>query len=131
MVDEAEHSLSDALSVLSQTVRDACIVLDGGCSEMLMSRAVDETARKAKGKKAIPMEAFAHALRQIPTIVTDNAGDDSSDLVTCLRAAQYKGQTAPAWRLERGTTGSMRKIGIMRVLSWNGRSCSVPARLQR
>ena len=97
MVDEAEHSLSDALSVLSQTVRDACIVLDGGCSEMLMSRAVDETARKAKGKKAIPMEAFAHALRQIPTIVTDNAGDDSSDLVTCLRAAQYKGQTAPAW----------------------------------
>jgi T-complex protein 1 subunit beta len=93
MVDEAERSLHDALSVLSQTVKETRVVLGGGCSEMLMSCAVDEEARKVKGKKAIAAEAFGRALRQIPTILADNAGFDSSDLVSRLRAAHYEGQT--------------------------------------
>jgi len=93
MVDEAERSLHDALSVLSQTVKETRVVLGGGCSEMLMSCAVDEEARKVKGKKAIAVEAFGRALRQIPTILADNAGYDSSDLVSRLRAAHYEGNT--------------------------------------
>jgi T-complex protein 1 subunit beta len=93
MVDEAERSLHDALSVLSQTVKETRIVLGGGCSEMLMSVAVEESAKKVSGKKAIAVEAFTRALRQIPIILADNAGYDSSDLVAKLRAAHYEGQT--------------------------------------
>jgi T-complex protein 1 subunit beta len=93
MVDEAERSLHDALSVLSQTVKETRVVLGGGCSEMLMSCAVDEEVRKVKGKKAIAAEAFGRALRQIPTILADNAGYDSSDLVSRLRAAHYEGDS--------------------------------------
>jgi len=93
MVDEAERSLHDALSVLSQTVKETRIVLGGGCSEMLMGVAVEESAKKVSGKKAIAAEAFARALRQIPTILADNAGYDSADLVARLRAAHYEGQT--------------------------------------
>lgn len=93
MIDEAERSLHDALSVLSQTVKETRTVLGGGCSEMLMSCAVDERARSVKGKKAIAVEAFGRALRQIPTILADNAGYDSSDLVTRLRAAHYGNQS--------------------------------------
>lgn len=65
MVDEAERSLHDALSVLSQTVKETRIVLGGGCAEMLMSCAVEETAKQVEGKKAIAVEAFARALRQV------------------------------------------------------------------
>jgi len=65
MVDEAERSLHDALSVLSQTVKESRVVLGGGCSEMLMSNAVEEEARKVSGKKAIAVEAFSKALRQV------------------------------------------------------------------
>lgn len=46
-----------------------------------------------QGKKAIAAEAFSKALRQIPTILADNAGYDSSDLVSKLRAAHYEGQS--------------------------------------
>ena len=92
MIDEAERSLHDALSVLSQTVKETRVVLGGGCSEMLMSCAVEEEARKIQGKKAIAAEAFARALRQMPTILADNAGFDSSDLVAKLRVAHYEGQ---------------------------------------
>jgi TCP-1/cpn60 chaperonin family len=93
MIDEAERSLHDALSVLSQTVKETRVSLGGGCAEMLMSCAVDEEAKKIVGKKALAVEAFSHALRQIPTILADNAGYDSSDLVSRLRAAHYEGRT--------------------------------------
>lgn len=93
MLDEAERSLHDALSVLSQTVQETRVVLGGGCSEMLMSCAVEEEARRTQGKRAIAAEAFSRALRQIPTILADNAGFDSSDLVSKLRAAHYEGHS--------------------------------------
>lgn len=92
MVDEAERSLHDALSVLSQTVKETRVVLGGGCSEMLMSNAVEEAARTVKGKKALAVEAFGKALRQMPTILADNGGYDSSELVSRLRAAHYEGE---------------------------------------
>jgi len=112
MVDEADRSLHDALSVLSQTVKETRVVLGGGCSEMLMSCAVEEVARKVSGKKALAVEAFARALRQIPTILADNAGYDSSDLVSRLRAAHYDGQRDAGLDMNEGTIGSMRKLGI-------------------
>lgn len=93
MVDEAERSLHDALSVLSQTVKETRTVLGGGCSEMLMACAVEEEARTVKGKKAIAVQAFATALKQIPTILADNAGYDSSDLVAKLRSAHFEGRS--------------------------------------
>ena len=64
MLDEAERSLHDALSVLSQTVKETRVVLGGGCSEMLMSNAVEEAARKVSGKKQLAVECFAKALRE-------------------------------------------------------------------
>lgn len=59
---------------------------------MLMSNAVEEAARTIKGKKALAVESFGRALRQMPTILADNGGFDSSDLVAKLRAAHYEGQ---------------------------------------
>lgn len=65
MVDEADRSLHDALSVLSQTIKETPIVYGGGCSEMLMANRVDDIAKKTQGKQAIAVEAFARALRQV------------------------------------------------------------------
>jgi len=112
MVDEAERSLHDALSVLSQTVKETRIVLGGGCSEMLMSNAADEAARKVSGKKAIAVESFARALRQIPVILADNAGFDSSDLTSRLRAAHYEGRSDSGLDMNLGTIASMKKLGV-------------------
>ncbi|CED84791.1 t-complex protein beta subunit (tcp-1-beta) [Phaffia rhodozyma] len=112
MIDEAERSLHDALSVLSQTVKESRVVLGGGCSEMLMSNAVEEESRKVSGKKAIATEAFSRALRQLPTILADNAGYDSADLVSKLRAAHYEGRSDAGLDMNLGEIGSMRKLGI-------------------
>ena len=43
------------------------------------------------GKEALAVEAFGRALAQLPTIICDNAGLDSADLVTKLRAEHAHG----------------------------------------
>ncbi|KAL6057917.1 T-complex protein 1 subunit beta [Balamuthia mandrillaris] len=113
ILDEAERSLHDALCVLSQTVKESRTVLGGGCAEMAMAKAVDEAAtRTASGKVAIAMESFAKALRMIPTIIADNAGYDSAELVGKLRAAHYEGHSHSGIGIENGTVEDMRALGI-------------------
>lgn len=113
VLEEADRSLHDALSVLSQTTKETRTVLGGGCSEMIMSMAVDRAAQNTDGKKALAIESFAVALRQLPTILADNAGFDSSELVTKLRSAIYNGMSTSGLDLNNGTIGDMRELGIV------------------
>lgn len=86
IIDEAERSLHDALCVLASTVKESRTVYGGGCSESLMACAVLKAASETPGKESIAMESFAKALLQLPTIIADNAGYDSAQLVSELKA---------------------------------------------
>ena len=90
ILDEAERSMHDALCVLASTVKETRTVYGGGCSEVLMAAAVLDLAAKTPGKEAMAMESFARALLQLPTVIADNAGYDSAQLVSELRAAHSK-----------------------------------------
>ena len=113
LLDEAERSLHDALCVLVATVKEPRTICGGGCTEMLMSQAIDRHVEETPGKKALAMEAFARALRQLPTIVADNGGYDSAELVTQLRAAHASGKSTYGLDMYNGTIGCMRELGIM------------------
>ena len=114
ILDEAERSLHDALCVLEsfQTVKDSRRVYGGGCSEMLMAHAVTQLASRTPGKEAVAMESYAKALRMLPTIIADNAGYDSADLVAQLRAAHSEGKTTAGLDMKEGTIGDMSILGI-------------------
>lgn len=112
LLDEAERSLHDALAVLTQTVKHSQTIMGGGCTEILMAEAIDAKAPSIPGKKALAMEAFSRALRQLPSIIADNGGYDSSELVAQLRAAHYQGQTTAGLDMRTGTVGDMEQLGI-------------------
>jgi len=113
ILDEAERSLHDALCVLSQVcARDQRTVLGAGCAESLMAMAVEEHSKKTSGKKALAVEGFANALRQIPITIAHNAGYDSTELVSQLRAAHYRGETTAGLDMNNGTIADVAKMGI-------------------
>ena len=112
VLDEAERSLHDALGVLSQTVKETRVVLGGGCSEMLMAEAVDKLVPKTEGKKALAIEAFAKALRGLPTTLADNGGYDSAELVQELRVAHHNGETTKGLNMYEGCVGDAYEMGI-------------------
>ena len=115
LLDEAERSLHDALAVLSQTVKDPRVTLGGGSAEMVMSKAVEQAAQNTTGKKQLAVDSFSHALKQLPTILADNAGLDSSDLVTRLRSAINNGMTSSGLDLltPGGGIADMRELGVV------------------
>lgn len=112
LLDEAERSLHDALAVLVTFKKATRCVLGGGASEMAMAGAVEEAAKKVPGKKAIAMDAVAKALRAMPTIIADNAGYDSADLVGKLRAEHASGNHKAGLDMVHGTVGNVDELGI-------------------
>jgi T-complex protein 1 subunit beta len=112
ILDEAERSLHDALCVLQQTIVEPRVTLGGGCAECLMAKAVDEMVPKTSGKKALAVEAFARALRQMPAIISDNAGYDSAELVSQLRNAHFEGKSTTGLNMKDGTIGDMIELGV-------------------
>lgn len=113
VLDESERSLHDALAVLISTVKhDPKSVYGGGNTEIRMAAAVDVAAAETPGKKSLAMTAFATALRQLPTIIADNGGYDSAELVTQLRAAIAAGQTTAGLDMYNGSIGDMKTLGV-------------------
>ena len=106
VLDEAERSLHDALCVLSQTVNDTRVIFGGGWPEMVMSKEVDELARRTPGKKSHAIDAFSRALQAIPTIIADNAGLDSAELISQLRAEHHKENSTVGIDVISGGVGS-------------------------
>ena len=78
----------------------------------MMAVAVKEAASKEAGKESLAMEAFAKALISIPTIISDNAGFDSAQLVSELKAAQSQGKTTMGLDMDEGEIACMDKKGI-------------------
>ena len=62
------------LCVLYSTIKETKTVFGGGCSEALMAQAVQVLVEKSEGKEQHAVQSFANALRQLPTIMADNAG---------------------------------------------------------
>lgn len=81
ILDEAERSLHDAICVLMAAVKNHKVIYGGGNSEMRMALAVADLANTVDGKQALAIDAFAKAMRQLPTIIADNAGYDSAEIV--------------------------------------------------
>jgi len=113
ILDEAERSLHDALCVLSQTVKEPRVVFGGGSAEMLMADAVARLAAQTPGKESFAMESFAKALRQLPTIIADNGGYDSAQLMSELRALHSQGRHTMGLDMYNGATADMQALGII------------------
>lgn len=122
VLDEAERSLHDALCILTNTVRHPSTIYGGGCTEMLMAKVIDEEAQKTPGKKSIAMSSFARALRQLPSIVADNGGYDSAELITQLTSAhaahnsENGSSCSMGLDMYNGTIGDMKELGVMESL---------------
>lgn len=125
LLDEAERSLHDALCVLTETVKETRVVCGGGCMEMLMANAIDEYLTSSdedpagdlksagyRGKASLAVAAFARALRQLPVILADNGGYDSTDLCAQLREEHKRGNKSAGLDLYTGAVADMWALGI-------------------
>jgi T-complex protein 1 subunit beta len=116
ILDEAERSLHDVICVLISAVKNHMVIYGGGNSEMRMSLAVEELAKGTKGKQALAIHSYAQALKQLPTIIADNAGYDSAELVQNLRSDIHNGNITSGLNMFKGIVDDMRTLGVTECL---------------
>ncbi|GBF08435.1 thermosome subunit beta [Aeropyrum pernix] len=90
LVDEAERSLHDALSVVADAIMDGKIVAGGGAVEVEVAKVLYEYASNLPGKTQLAVEAFARAVEALPQALAHNAGHDPIEVLVKLRSAHEK-----------------------------------------
>eukprot|EP00746_Dinoflagellata_sp_MGD_P156983 gnl/MRDRNA2_/MRDRNA2_86055_c0_seq1.p1 gnl/MRDRNA2_/MRDRNA2_86055_c0~~gnl/MRDRNA2_/MRDRNA2_86055_c0_seq1.p1 ORF type:complete len:551 (-),score=54.13 gnl/MRDRNA2_/MRDRNA2_86055_c0_seq1:911-2563(-) len=113
VLDEAERSMHDTICVLIATVEDFRITYGGGYPEMKMGRAIDLAAAGTPGKQSLAMQSYAKSLRQIPAIIADNAGMDSSEILTALCSAHEQPDCKIGFDAVRCELGTVENRGII------------------
>jgi len=117
VVDEAERSLHDALSVVRNAVEDGKIVAGGGAPELELSKKLREHAIKVGGREQLAVTAFAEALESIPVAIAQNAGLDPIDILVDLKSKHNS--PANVWfgvNTKTGKAADMLKLDVVEPL---------------
>lgn len=112
LLDEAERSIHDALCVICETIKSHKVVYGGGFCETKIALELEKLAKEKSGKESLAIESFSRALMQIPTIIADNAGLDSSELVSNLKSKVYSGSEDAGLDVYNNCVGSMKENGV-------------------
>jgi len=118
MVDEAERTMNDALSVIADLFKKNKVVVGGGAVEAEVAKELRHYAVKIGGREQLAVEAFAESLEIIPNTLAENAGLEKIDIMVELRAAHEK----PKGHLMgvdvfTGKVANMQKMGVIEPLS--------------
>jgi archaeal chaperonin len=113
MVDEAERSLKDALSVVIDVVKKNRIVAGGGAVETELAKRIRDYATKIGGREQLAVEAFADSMEAIPRTLSENAGLDQVDILVALRAAHEAKGLWSGINVYTGEITDMMKEGVL------------------
>jgi chaperonin GroEL (HSP60 family) len=116
IVDEAERSIHDALSVVRDVVEEPKIVAGGGAPEIEIARAVREAAIGRPGREQLAMEKFADAFEVIPSVLAENAGLDPIDILSEMKARHERGELWAGVNVVEGGVEDMRKLEVYEPL---------------
>ena len=87
ILDSAEITLHDVLSVVAKVMDTEAVVAGGGAIYIELAKRLREYANQISGKEQLAVNAFAIALEEIPKTLIKNAGLDEIENMTELRAA--------------------------------------------
>jgi thermosome len=112
IVDEAERSLHDALSVVRDVVLEPRIVAGGGAPEIEIAQRLRRYAEGLAGRTRLAVSAFAEALEVIPTTLAENAGMDPIDAISEMQSRHENGELWVGLNSFEGKVSDMAELDV-------------------
>ena len=112
IVDEAERSMHDALSVVKDVIEKPEVVAGGGAPEAYISFELGKWSNKLSGREQLAVRKFAEALEAIPITLAENAGLDPIDIKVELKSALSKGDTQSGIGVLEGGIKNMMDLNV-------------------
>ena len=116
VLDEVKRAIEDALGDVAATLLDSKIVCGGGAVEVELCSRLKKFASGLKGRERLAVEEFANALECIPQTLAENAGLDSIDVLTELRARHDASEVNAGLNLFTGNVENTLNAGIIEPL---------------
>jgi chaperonin GroEL (HSP60 family) len=114
---EAEHLLRNTLTLIATLMREPRVVPGGGAIEVELAKRLRLWAPSNVGKKQFAVLAFAEALERVPEYLAQNAGLDSIDVLTELRARHSAGQASAGVDASTGRVQDMARLRVFDPLA--------------
>ena len=112
IIDEAERSIHDALSVVKDVIEKPEVVAGGGAPEAYISFELSKWSNKLSGREQLAVKKFADALEAIPVTLAENAGLDPIDIKVELKSALSKGDTQSGIGVLEGGIRNMADLNV-------------------
>ncbi len=118
MVDEAERSFRDALSVVADVLRNPRIVYGGGAFETEIAKHIREYSNTIGGKEQLAVQAFGKAIEGVIGALVENAGLDPIDMLSELRKYHSEENGVKyGVNVFEGKIDDMEKLGVIEPLA--------------
>lgn len=114
---EAEYLLRNTLSLISTLMQEPRVIPGGGAIEVELAKRLRLWAPSNVGKKQFAVLAFAEALERVPEYLAQNAGLDSIDVLTQLRARHSAGQASAGVDASTGRVQDMTQLRVFDPLA--------------
>jgi len=112
IVDEAERSMHDALSVVRDVVIDGKLLAGGGAPEAELSLRLRDYATSLAGKEQLAVQMFAEAIESVPSQLAENAGMDPIEAIVELMAKHKQGTKWAGISVHEGKIVDMYKLKV-------------------
>ncbi|KAL2912224.1 T-complex protein 1 subunit theta [Polyrhizophydium stewartii] len=118
-LDDLERAIDDGINSIKAVTRDGRLVAGAGAVEIELARALQAVAEKTPGLNQYAIQKFAQAFEVIPRTLSENAGLDSTEVISNLYAAHTQGKTTAGVDIESDKQGVLdaKEKGILDVLS--------------
>jgi thermosome len=113
VLDEAERSMDDAISVVRNVMEDSMVLPGGGASAAEIAKELRKYATETGGREQLAIQEFANSMEIIPRTLAENAGLDPIDTVLELRTQHEMGKVNYGIDIATGESRDMYKSGVV------------------
>ncbi|KAG8860124.1 T-complex protein 1 subunit theta [Tulasnella sp. 330] len=108
LLDDLERAVDDGVNVIKALVKDPRLVAGAGATELELARRVETYGAGLKGLNQHAVKKFALALEVVPSTLSENAGLDTTEVISRLYAKHEK-DSGKTWGvdIENETDGTM------------------------
>ncbi|TPX56994.1 hypothetical protein SpCBS45565_g08302 [Spizellomyces sp. 'palustris'] len=104
-IDDIERAIDDGVNVIKAVAKDNRLLAGAGAAEIEIARQLQSVAEKTAGLNQYSIKKFAEALEVIPRTLAENAGLDSTEVISKLYAAHAQGKAAAGVNIESDDNG--------------------------
>jgi len=111
-LDDLERAVDDGVATAKTYCNDPRLLAGGGACEIALALRIADLGESTPGLEQYSIKKYSEALEVVPRTLAENAGKDSTEVVSNLYAAHKKGNAHTGLNVDTGKTGDMLALKV-------------------